>query len=60
MLEWAHERRTPGGADSPLAADPLGPTPLEALRDQLGLTLEATKAVIPILVIDRVERPSEN
>ena len=59
-LEWARERRTPAGADSPVASDPIGPTPLEALRDQLGLKLETTKAAIPILVIDKVERPSEN
>ncbi len=59
-LEWAHERRTPAGSDSPVASDPIGPTPLEALRDQLGLKLQSTKASIPILVIDKVERPSEN
>jgi uncharacterized protein (TIGR03435 family) len=60
MLEWAHERRTTAGSDSPVASDPIGPTPLEALRDQLGLKLESAKASIPILVIDKVERPSEN
>lgn len=59
-LEWARERRTPAGADSPAGSDPIGPTPLEALREQLGLKLESTKASIPILVIDKVERPSEN
>jgi bla regulator protein BlaR1 len=59
-LEWVRERRTPASADSLVASDPVGPTPLEALRDQLGLKLESTKAAIPILVIDKVERPSEN
>jgi bla regulator protein BlaR1 len=59
-LEWARERRAPAGFDSSVASDPIGPTPLEALRDQLGLKLESTKAAIPILVIDKVERPSEN
>jgi uncharacterized protein (TIGR03435 family) len=59
-LEWAHERRTPPGFDSPGPSDPIGPTALEALHDQLGLKLESTKASIPILVIDKVERPSEN
>jgi uncharacterized protein (TIGR03435 family) len=59
-LEWARERRTPADSDSSVASDPIGPTPLEALRDQLGLKLESTKASIPILVIDRVDRPSEN
>jgi uncharacterized protein (TIGR03435 family) len=59
-LEWAHERRTRADSDSPVASDPTGPTALEALRDQLGLKLESTRASIPILVIDKVERPSEN
>jgi uncharacterized protein (TIGR03435 family) len=62
-LEWVRDRRTPGGSDSPVASDPIGtvpPTPLEALREQLGLKLESAKAAIPILVIDKVERPSDN
>jgi len=59
-LEWARQRRTPADSDSPLASDPIGPTPLEALRDQLGLKLEPARASIPILMIDKVERPSEN
>jgi uncharacterized protein (TIGR03435 family) len=33
---------------------------LTALREQLGLTLESQKALIALLVIDHVERPSEN
>ncbi|MGC1293914.1 MAG: TIGR03435 family protein, partial [Alloacidobacterium sp.] len=37
-----------------------GPTPVQALRDQLGLKLESAKGPVKILVIDRVERPSEN
>jgi len=59
-LEFARERRTPAGSDSPDASDPAGPTLLEALRDQLGLKLESTKASVPILVIDKVDRPSGN
>jgi uncharacterized protein (TIGR03435 family) len=43
-----------------LPSAPVGPTPGEALRDQLGLKLEPAKASVQILVIDRVERPSEN
>jgi bla regulator protein blaR1 len=59
-LEFARERQTPAGSDSPVASDPIGPTPIEALRDQLGLKLESTKASIQLLVIDKVEKPSEN
>ena len=33
---------------------------VEALRDQLGLKLESTKAPVQTLVIDHVEKPFEN
>jgi uncharacterized protein (TIGR03435 family) len=33
---------------------------VQALRDQLGLKLEAARAPVKILAIDRLERPSEN
>jgi uncharacterized protein (TIGR03435 family) len=60
-IEWAPESNSPPPADAPAAAsDPLGPTPLQALRDQLGLKVESTKGAVQILVIDKVERPSEN
>jgi bla regulator protein BlaR1 len=59
-IEWAREPRMPAASDLPAPSAPDGPTPLEALRDQLGLRLEPAKASLPILVIDRVERPTEN
>jgi len=37
-----------------------GPTIIEALQDQLGLKLEATKGPWERLVLDHVERPSPN
>ena len=40
--------------------DTSGPTISQALRSQLGLTLEARKAPVEVLVIDSVERPTEN
>jgi bla regulator protein BlaR1 len=60
VLEWAREPRGSAASDSPAPAPPAGPTLIEALRDQLGIKLEPAKASLPILVIDRVERPSEN
>jgi uncharacterized protein (TIGR03435 family) len=54
-LEW-----TPEAVASDSSAPVVGLTPVEALRDQLGLKLETARASVPILVVDRVERPSEN
>jgi uncharacterized protein (TIGR03435 family) len=33
---------------------------LEAIRDQLGLRLKPAKDTIPVLIVDHVDRPSEN
>jgi bla regulator protein blaR1 len=60
-LAWAPEPTAPPPSDAPTTSpDPLGPTPVQALRDQLGLKLEAARGPVKILVIDKVERPSEN
>ena len=43
------------------STDPNAPPSLfTAIQEQLGLRLESTKAAVEVLVIDRVERPSEN
>ena len=55
-----------GGAATNAAAanapgtDQGGPSLLTALNEQLGLKLESTKAPVQVLVIDHVERPSQN
>ncbi len=46
----------PPAADNPDAAPDL----FTALQQQLGLKLESTKAPTDVMVIDRVEKPSEN
>jgi len=40
--------------------DDMPPRFLEALKTQLGLTLSSTRGPVDILVVDRVERPTEN
>jgi uncharacterized protein (TIGR03435 family) len=58
-IEWAREPKPSVMPDTP-PSPPTGPTFVEALRDQLGLKLESSKALLRILVVDKVERPSEN
>lgn len=58
-LEWTqvtNGQAKPGEAPT----DEPGLTFEEALRQQLGFKLESRKAPIPVLVLDHVERPSEN
>jgi uncharacterized protein (TIGR03435 family) len=40
--------------------DPTGPTFSQAVREQLGLKLESTRAPNRFLIIDRVEHPTQN
>jgi len=46
----------PPAADNPDAAPDL----FAAFQQQLGLRLESTKAPVDVMVIDKVEKPSEN
>jgi len=48
------------GADNASPPDSIGPSIFTAIQEQLGLKLESQKAPVQILVIDHVERPSEN
>lgn len=49
-LEWVQD----ASADEP------GPSLFTALREQLGLRLVSTEKQAPVIVIDQIERPSEN
>jgi uncharacterized protein (TIGR03435 family) len=57
-------RWTPDDAPPPLlngAPDPSPPPDIfTAVQEQLGLKLESAKAPVDVLVIDHIERPSEN
>jgi uncharacterized protein (TIGR03435 family) len=62
-LKWDPEARRPVAPDG--AAPGVEPTPNQpsiftAVQEQLGLKLEAAKAPVEVLVIDSVQRPTEN
>jgi bla regulator protein blaR1 len=69
-LRWSPDERPsgmpvgPGGAGPGATAAPRpdtsGPSLFTALQEQLGLKLEPAKRPVRILVIDHIERPSEN
>jgi uncharacterized protein (TIGR03435 family) len=59
-LEWTPDETQFGGTVPTGNPEPPKPDLFSAIQQQLGLRLEATKGPIEALVIDRVERPSEN
>jgi uncharacterized protein (TIGR03435 family) len=63
-LDWTPGDSQFGGTGGKLAPPPENPGTLPslytAIHEQLGLRLEATKAAADVLVIDRVEKPSNN
>jgi len=52
-LDWTPDTNQPGTADA-------GPSIYTAIQEQLGLRLEPLKSPFEFIVIDHVERPSEN
>jgi uncharacterized protein (TIGR03435 family) len=58
-LEWTPDAGAPAPDRQPVEAS-IGPSLFSAIQQQLGLRLEATKGPVDFLVIDRVDRPTEN
>jgi len=55
-LQWNPELKTE--AESSTFSDK--PSIFTALQEQLGLKLESSKGAVEVLVIDSVQKPSEN
>ena len=62
VLRWMPFGRATNAAATPPSADNLDAPPdiFAAIQQQLGLKLESTKAPVDVIVIDHVEKPSEN
>jgi uncharacterized protein (TIGR03435 family) len=59
-LTWTpDEMRAPSDASAATAADS-GPSIFSAIEEQLGLKLVSAKGPVDVIVVDHVERPSEN
>jgi len=65
-LQWTPDQMPQGRGDPPPGApalpsiDPNGPSIFTAVQEQLGLKLESTKGTVSVVVIDRVEHPTED
>jgi uncharacterized protein (TIGR03435 family) len=61
-LTWAPDvpRGPSPNPDAPPPSAPEGPSIFTAVQEQLGLRLESQKGPVEMIVIDRIEHPSEN
>jgi uncharacterized protein (TIGR03435 family) len=61
-LEWTPGQEQPARADNapPLAVDTPIPPIFTAIREQLGLRLESSRALVDIVVVVSAEQPSSN
>lgn len=59
-LQWTPADRNAAGPDSASTPDASGPSLFTAVQEQLGLKLEPQKGLVDVIVIDSVEKPTEN
>jgi uncharacterized protein (TIGR03435 family) len=61
-MDWAPDDRSPGKPEGEpsVATAPSGPSFFAAIREQLGLKLEAGKGPVEVLIVDHAEKASQN
>jgi uncharacterized protein (TIGR03435 family) len=60
QIEWAPDVPVPADGGPAPPPDPNATSIFTAVREQLGLRLDAGKQQVDVLVVDRAERPAEN
>ena len=60
MLEFAPEQELNAQPDASVDSEPGGPSFTAAVKNQLGLKLVPQKLPVEVIVVDHIERPSEN
>lgn len=59
-LRWTRDPEPGAGDAAPQLTDPTAPSIFDAMEQQLGLKLEAGKGPVEYVVVDHVEKPSDN
>ena len=59
-LEWTPAPGEPGPPGAAAPANPDAPSIFTAVQEQLGLRLDSDRAPVDVLVVDSVDRPTEN
>ena len=59
-LGWDPSLEATGASSPDSSLDSAGLSIFTALREQLGLRLESTKGPVPVYVVEKIERPTEN
>jgi uncharacterized protein (TIGR03435 family) len=60
QLDFVPDDTTPGLPPPPPGSNIPGVTLAQALQEQLGLRLESARGAVDVIVVDSVEKPTEN